>query len=38
MNSNDLAGTGMTKLIYSGSLPDNFDMQLEIIEDPAKFV
>jgi hypothetical protein len=38
MNSNDLLGTGMTKLIYSGSMPDGCEFQMEIIEDPAQFM
>lgn len=38
MNANDLVDAGMTKLIYSGSLPDNFDLRMEIVEDPAQFV
>ena len=38
MDTIDLFGSGMTKLIYSGVMPDNFDVQLSIIEDPARFV
>lgn len=38
MNANDILGTGMTKLIYSGAMPDGCEFQMEIIEDPAKFV
>lgn len=36
--SNLIEQTGLTKLIYSGVLPELFDTQIRLIEDPARFV